>query len=74
MAAAVPLVIRGLAESSQKEPGAVRSRDFRNAAHAFNNTRSRSWTDAKACDAQETAPIVAVRAATAQAGRLAGEH
>jgi len=68
-AAAVPLV-KGLAESSQKEAGAVRYEIYRQPPPRINHYEVvAAWTDAKAFDAHETAAhTLQFRAATAQGG------
>jgi quinol monooxygenase YgiN len=67
--AAQPLV-RGLAESSRKEPGAVRYEIYRQPPPRINHYEVvAAWTDAKAFDAHETAAhTLQFRAATAQGG------
>jgi quinol monooxygenase YgiN len=69
-AAAVPLV-KALAESSQKEAGAVRYEIYRQPPPRINHYEVvAAWTDAKAFDAHETAAHTReFRAATAQFGR-----
>jgi len=69
-AAAVPLV-KALAESSQKEAGAVRYGVYRQPPPRINHYEIvAAWTDAKAFDSHETAAhTLQFRAATAQGGR-----
>jgi quinol monooxygenase YgiN len=69
-AAAVPLV-KALAESSQKEAGAVRYEIYRQPPPRINHYEIvAAWTDAKAFDAHETAAhTLQFRAATANGGR-----
>ena len=69
-AAAAPLVT-ALAESSQKEAGAVRYEIYRQPPPRINHYEVvAAWTDAKAFDAHETAAHTReFRAATAQGGR-----
>ncbi len=69
-AAAAPLV-KALAESSQKEAGAVRYDMYRMPPPRINHYQVvAAWTDAKAFDAHETAAYtLEYRAATAQGGR-----
>jgi quinol monooxygenase YgiN len=68
--AAAPLV-KALAESSQKEAGAVRYEIYRQPPPRINHYEVVAvWTDAKAFDAHETAAhTLQFRAATAQGGR-----
>ena len=69
-AAAAPLV-KALAESSQKEAGAVRYEIYRQPPPRINHYEIvAAWTDAKAFDGHETAAYTReFRAATAQGGR-----
>jgi quinol monooxygenase YgiN len=69
-AAAAPLV-KGLADSSRQETGAVRYEIYRQPPPRINHYEVvAAWTDAKAFDAHETAAhTLQFRAATAQGGR-----
>ena len=65
-------LIKGLAESTQKEAGAVRYEIYRQPPPRINHYEVVSvWTDAKAFDAHETAAhTLQFRAATVMGGRV----
>jgi quinol monooxygenase YgiN len=72
VAEAAVAYVKALAESSQKEPGALRYDIYRRPAPRINHYEVvAAWTDSKAFDAHETAAhTLQFRNATAQGGRV----